>query len=75
MRTSRSFTEDPAVIPPAQMIVETLVAQLRILIEAIERFDTEIGHTESGVRLPRVNTSLSNSTMNEDAKPRPLSGR
>jgi hypothetical protein len=46
MRISRSFTEDPAVIPPAQMIVETLVAQLRILIEAIERFDTEIGHTE-----------------------------
>jgi transposase len=42
IRTAKPLTEDQAVIRPAQRIVQTLVAQLRILIEAIDRFDAEI---------------------------------
>jgi transposase len=42
IRIAKPLTEDQAVIRPAQMSVETLVAQLRILIEAIDRFDAEI---------------------------------
>jgi transposase len=42
IRTSTALTEDPAIIRPAQLTVQTLVAQLRVLIEAVERFDREI---------------------------------
>jgi transposase len=42
IRSATPLTEDEAVIRPARMMVETLVAQLRVLLEAIERFDAEI---------------------------------
>ena len=42
IRSARPLTEDQAVIRPAQMVVETLVAQLRVLIKASERYDEEI---------------------------------
>jgi transposase len=42
IRSARPLTEDQAVIRPAQMVVETLVAQLRVLIEASDRYDGEI---------------------------------
>jgi transposase len=42
IQSATPLTQDEAVIRPAQMIVETLVAQLRVLLEAIDRFDAEI---------------------------------
>jgi len=42
IRAATPLTEDEAVIRPARMVVETLVAQLRVSLEAIERFDAEI---------------------------------
>jgi transposase len=42
MRSSTPLTEDPAIIRPAHLAVQTLVAQLRVLIAALERFDEEI---------------------------------
>lgn len=42
IRSAVPLTEDQAVIRPAQMIVTTLVAQLRVLLQAIDRFDEEI---------------------------------
>lgn len=42
IQSSTPLTEDEAVIRPARMIVETLVVQLRVLLEAIARFDAEI---------------------------------
>ena len=42
MRSSTPLTEDPAIIRPAHLVVQTLVAQLRVLIAALERFDEEI---------------------------------
>lgn len=42
IRSASPLTEDQAVIRPAQMIVATLVAQLRVLLQAIDRFDGEI---------------------------------
>jgi transposase len=42
IQSSTPLTEDEAVIRPARMVVETLVAQLRVYLEAIARFDAEI---------------------------------
>lgn len=42
IRSSIPLTEDPAIIRPAQLTVQALVAQLRVLIGALERFDEEI---------------------------------
>ncbi|KRB64169.1 IS110 family transposase [Noviherbaspirillum sp. Root189] len=42
IRSSTPLTEDPAIIRPAQLTMQTLVAQLRVLIEAIDDFDEEI---------------------------------
>lgn len=42
IRTATALTEDQAVIRPNQMLVQTLVEQLRVLLQAIDRFDAEI---------------------------------
>jgi transposase len=42
IRSATPLTEDPAIIRPAQLTVQTLVAQLRVLINAMECFDEEI---------------------------------
>jgi transposase len=42
IRAARALTEDEAVIRPAQLLVQALVAQLRALLESIDRFDSEI---------------------------------
>ncbi|MDB5794392.1 MAG: transposase family protein [Noviherbaspirillum sp.] len=42
IRSSTPLTEDPATIRPAHLTVQTLGAQLRVLIAALERFDEEI---------------------------------
>src|SRR5207248_343974 len=42
IRSARALTDDAAVIGPAQLLVQALVAQLRDLLESIDRFDTEI---------------------------------
>jgi transposase len=40
--SATAMTTDPAVIVPNQLLVEVLVQQLRVLLQAIERFDREI---------------------------------
>ena len=42
IRTATALTEDQAVIRPNQMLVQALVEQLRVLLQAIDRFDAEI---------------------------------
>lgn len=42
IRSEKPLTTDPAVIAPARLAVEVLVPQLRVLSEAIGRFDQEI---------------------------------
>ncbi|HEX7454500.1 MAG TPA: IS110 family transposase [Gallionella sp.] len=42
IRTATALTEDQAVILPNQMLVQALVEQLRVLLQAIDRFDAEI---------------------------------
>lgn len=42
IRAARPLTEDPAVVVPQQLLVAALVAQLRVTLQAIQRFDAEI---------------------------------
>lgn len=42
IKKAEALTEDPSVILPNQLIVESLIAQLKLLMEAIERFDKQI---------------------------------
>lgn len=42
IRAATSLTEDQAVIHPKQLLVQVLVEQLRVLLQAIDRFDAEI---------------------------------
>lgn len=42
IRAATPLTEDSAVITPHRLLVEALVEQLRVTLQAIERFDTEI---------------------------------
>lgn len=42
IHNATALTEDQAVIRPKQMFVQTLVEQLRVLLQAIDRFDAEI---------------------------------
>jgi transposase len=42
MRAEQPLTNDPAVITPAKLLVETLLPQLRAACAGIERFDAEI---------------------------------
>jgi transposase len=50
IRSATALTDDVAVIVPHQLLVEALVAQLRVTLQAIDRFDAEI--TEVAKRLP-----------------------
>src|SRR2546423_3363086 len=42
IKSATSLTDDPAVILPNQLLVLALVEQLRVTLQAIERFDAEI---------------------------------
>lgn len=42
IRSATALTEDNAVIRPNQMVVQALVEQLRVLLQAIDHFDAEI---------------------------------
>jgi transposase len=42
IRAATALTEDESVIRPCQMVVQVLVEQLRVLLQAIDRFDAEI---------------------------------
>jgi transposase len=42
IRAATSLTEDQAVIRPKQLLAQALVEQLRVLLQAIDRFDAEI---------------------------------
>jgi transposase len=42
IRTATALTEDESVIRPNKMVVLALVEQLRVLLQAIDRFDAEI---------------------------------
>ena len=42
IRAATALTEDEAVIRPSQLVVQALVAQLRVLLQAIHHFDAEI---------------------------------
>ena len=42
IKNARAWTEDVAVIEPNRMVVLALVEQLRVTLQAINRFDTEI---------------------------------
>jgi transposase len=42
MKSATPLTEDVAVITPNQLLVQALVGQLRVTLQAIERFDAEI---------------------------------
>ena len=37
-----ALTNDPGVIEPNRILIEVLIAQLKLLIEVVERFDLEI---------------------------------
>jgi transposase len=42
IKTACTLTNDPGVIEPNRLLIEVLIPQLKLLIEAIERFDREI---------------------------------
>jgi len=42
IKTACALTNDPGVIEPNRILIEVLIPQLKLLIEAIERFDLEI---------------------------------
>jgi transposase len=42
IKSATTLTEDPGVVRPAQLLVETMVGQLRPLLKAIGKFDDEI---------------------------------
>jgi hypothetical protein len=42
IRAATPLTQDSAVITPHRLLVEALVEQLRVTLQAIDRFDTEI---------------------------------
>ena len=42
IRSATALTDDVAVIGPHQLLVQALVAQLRVTLQAIDRFDAEI---------------------------------
>jgi transposase len=50
IRSATALTDDPALLGPHQLLVQTLVVQLRVTLQAIDRFDAEI--TEVDKRLP-----------------------
>ena len=50
IRSARALTDDVAVIGPHQLLVQALVAQLRVTLQAIDGFDAEI--TQVAKRLP-----------------------
>jgi len=50
IRSARALTEDAAIIEPYQLLAQALVAQLRVTLEAIDRFDAEIA--EIAAHLP-----------------------
>ena len=50
IRSARALTDDVAVIGPHQLLVQALVAQLRVILQAIDGFDAEI--TQVAQRLP-----------------------
>ena len=50
IRCASALTDDVAVIGPCQLLVQALVAQLRVTLQAIEAFDAQI--TELAKRLP-----------------------
>ena len=50
IRCASALTDDVAVIGPHQLLVQALVSQLRVTLQAIEAFDAEI--TELAKRLP-----------------------
>jgi transposase len=50
IRSASALTDDAAVIRPHQLLVQALVVQLRVTLQAIDRFDAEI--TEVAKRLP-----------------------
>lgn len=50
IRCASALTEDVAVIGPHQLLVQALVSQLRVTLQAIDAFDAEI--TELAKRLP-----------------------
>ena len=45
IRSALPLTEDPAIIEPQSLLVAVLVAQLRTVLEALERFNTAIAAT------------------------------
>ena len=49
IRAATALTEDEAVIRPYQMVVQVLVEQLRVLLQAIDRFDAEIDVVTKGM--------------------------
>ena len=50
IRSASALTDDPAVVRPHQLLVQALVVQLRVTLQAIDRFDAAI--TEVAKRLP-----------------------
>lgn len=42
IRSASALTEDPAVVVPAQLLMQSLVAQLRVLLDSIDCFDVQI---------------------------------
>jgi transposase len=50
IRSASALTDDPAVIRPRQLLVQALVAQLRVTLQAINDFDAAI--SEVAERLP-----------------------
>jgi transposase len=50
IRCASALTDDVAIIGPHQLLVQALVSQLRVTLQAIEAFDAEI--TELAKRLP-----------------------
>jgi len=50
IRSASALTDDVAVIGPHQLLVQVLVSQLRVILQAIDEFDAEI--TQLAERLP-----------------------
>lgn len=50
IKVATSLTNDPAIVGPARLMMHTLVAQLRVLLDSLQQYDSEIDATAR--RLP-----------------------
>lgn len=66
IKSAVPLTDDPAVILPNQLLVQALVEQLRLTLQAIERFDAEIAGVAPVERVVRPLQRMADSPESEE---------